>query len=72
VSQPNPFVWPPIDPVRARQAITTAKRDTGHLVFQPSHFLTSEEKDAVRAWFMREGKGCATFNSTLHAIAEVR
>jgi hypothetical protein len=68
--EPNPFNWPPIDPERARQAIEKARRETGALLIQPSHFLTIGEKDAVRAWFMREGPGNSTFNSTLARIAK--
>ena len=68
--EPNAFLWPPINPERARQAIEKAKRDSGSLFVQPSQFLTTAEKDAVRAWFMREGPGNSTFNSTLARIAK--
>lgn len=64
--QPNAFHWPPIDLRRAQQAIVRAGRG----ILQPSHFLNSDETYAIRSWFMREGEGNSTFNSTLHRIAK--
>jgi hypothetical protein len=66
------FSWPPIPVERAQQAIEKARTNTGHLQSQPGDFLTHEEKDAVRSYFMRNGKGTDTFNSTLAKIARNR
>jgi hypothetical protein len=66
------FSWPPIPVERAQQAIDKSRTNAGHLQSQPSDFLTHEEKDAVRAYFMKHGKGTDTFNTTLAKIARNR
>lgn len=66
------FSWPPIPVERAQQAIDKARTNTGHLQSQPGDFLAHQEKDAVRSYFMRNGKGTDTFNSTLAKIARNR
>lgn len=72
-TEPNQFKWPPISPKRAQQAIAKWLSSTASPASaSPADYLTNEEQDAVRAWFMRNGKGGDTFNSVLRKIANYK
>lgn len=58
----------PITVTRAREVIEQAST-SGKLQDQPSNYLTTDEMDAVRRFWMEHGGGSSSIRSTIYRIA---